>query len=223
MRRIVSYFLSCQRRRIRGMRSPVAAIVLIASVALAHQHVVAGVAAPSYRLVSLELPGRAGWVAVNNWGQAAATYSLSPQAGSGAILFGPKGATHITNRPIVGSIDLNNRGQVVGAFLDPREAFLWDKGELTSLGFLPGGTASVAQSLNERGQVVGNGNSPTGSRAILWGKGILRDLGTLPGVLGQFPFSGARSINNSAIIVGLSDHSSGFRRATLWDALWSGR
>ena len=104
----------------------------------------------------------------------------------------------------------------VGPFLNPREAFLWDNGKLTNLGFLPGGTASVPQALNQHGQVVGNGNSPTGSRAILWDKGTLRDLGTLPGVLGQFPFSGANDISNSGTIVGLSDHPSGFRRAVLW-------
>ena len=207
---------SIRGRTLGAAWSRVAASVIAAvAAAFAFQHVIVGAAPPSFRITSLELPGIADWVVINNAGNAAATYS-PPTGGRRPILIGSNEVIQLTSQAVVGSLDLNERGQVVGAFLNPRGAFLWDNGELTNLGFLPGGTASVPQALNEHGQVVGNGNSPTGSRAILWDKGTLRDLGTLPGALGQFPFSGANGVNNSGTIVGLSGHPSGFDRAVLW-------
>ena len=70
---------------------------------------------------------------------------------------------------------INNRGQVVGSAYTASgdyHAFLWEDGEMTDLGTLPGGSFSFAQAINNRGQVVGF-YSRTASEiqhAILWSK-----------------------------------------------------
>ncbi len=54
---------------------------------------------------------------------------------------------------------LNNRGQVVGWSLDAdgrNQAFVWQNGRMTGLGFLPGGTSSVAMAINNGGKITGH-------------------------------------------------------------------
>jgi probable HAF family extracellular repeat protein len=107
----------------------------------------------------------------------------------------------------------NDRGQYVGAsengLIDPQTGFpevvavLWTDGAILDLGTL-GGTASTAENLNNRGQVVGAALNPipdsfgadllpyiinngdpfsvlTQVHAFLWENGAMRDLGTLGG------------------------------------------
>jgi probable HAF family extracellular repeat protein len=108
--------------------------------------------------------------------------------------------------------DINAQGQVIGAsdlpgdtnfFAGPFSnfhAFLWQQGALTDLGTLPGDTGSYPASINNKGQIVGQG-----SRAVLWDSaGNLIDLNTL--VAGP-PFSPlyllvASDINDQGEIVG---------------------
>lgn len=72
--------------------------------------------------------------------------------------------------------------------------------EIVDLGTL-GGEASVAQGLNNLGQVVGWSNSTTGARrAFLYSDGTMTDLGTLPGGT----TSRATAINNVGQITGES-------------------
>ena len=134
---------------------------------------------------------------------------------------------------------INNRGQVVGYSYEDYgvgeiwEAFLWDKGKLTGLGF------DVPADINERGQVVGYdelggpgffwengvrtelalsgrainnagqiagqiaGQNFLGSAAI-WDKGKITDLGTLGHAPGGFDFSGAVDINDRGQVVGFT-------------------
>ena len=65
-----------------------------------------------------------------------------------------------------------------------------------------GGSASYASDINENGQVVGFGYTPTGAlHACYWDKsGNVRDLGSLYGN------SYAEGINNQGIVVGMSLH-----------------
>jgi probable HAF family extracellular repeat protein len=103
-------------------------------------------------------------------------------------------------------------------------AAVWGHGKITDLGTL-GGPLSLAQAVNNRGQVVGlaqnnipeavpsilyalsggfhGANAPffvgTQFRAFLWEDGVMRDLGTLGG-----PEAWARTINDRAQIAGVS-------------------
>ena len=85
---------------------------------------------------------------------------------------------------------------------------------VTGLGFLPGGSYSAANGLNDAGQVVGHSSSSGGGRAFLWDAASgLQDLGTLPGGT----FSAAHDINEAGQIVGQSEATEGLR-AFLWEA-----
>jgi probable HAF family extracellular repeat protein len=93
-------------------------------------------------------------------------------------------------------------------------AVLWQNGGITDLGVLEGGYESIAQAVNNRGQVVGlftNTNPDQFSmlglgyqvRAFMWQNGVMQDLGTLGGSDAQ-----ALLINERGQVVGWSYTSS---------------
>lgn len=92
---------------------------------------------------------------------------------------------------------------------------MWQTGEMTRLGFLPGGDYSHVPGgdvVNERGQVVGTSNTADPSaRAFLWEDGVMVDLGTLGG-----DGSWARAINERGDVVGRSQVASGEWHAFFW-------
>jgi len=104
---------------------------------------------------------------------------------------------------------VNERGQVAGnalkdstpnpvTFVPTLAPFLWEHGEMIDLGGL-GGTFGVANSLNNRGQVVGNSDM-VGDETFhpyLWEGGQMKDLGTLGGNYGS-----ADSINDAGSVIG---------------------
>jgi uncharacterized membrane protein len=106
--------------------------------------------------------------------------------------------------------DINESGQIVGWMgvapgpPFPGEAFLWDGGKTTPLGFPNGATNSEAWSINNHGDICGayiypNPNQKGSlTRAILWSKGQMIDLGTV----GGHPRSGAFDISDAGEIVG---------------------
>ena len=109
--------------------------------------------------------------------------------------------------PAASAHAINNRGQIVGQSTNAEgreHAVLWQEGQITDLGTLPGHTWSSASAINDCGQIIGSSTERTplgGDRhAVLWQNGEVVDLGTLPGHL----YGRAQRINNRGQIVGVS-------------------
>jgi probable HAF family extracellular repeat protein len=120
------------------------------------------------------------------------------------------------------ALDVNADGQIVGGaatapgsdlFVEGNgirragpgvHAVLWQDGQMTDLGTLPGGDASLALAINDAGQIVGYSTIAPNDEtihAVLWDNGEIVDLGTLPGGTSSW----ATGINASGQIVGISD------------------
>jgi probable HAF family extracellular repeat protein len=112
---------------------------------------------------------------------------------------------------------INDLGQVVG-YVDngiTQRAVTWINGQMTVLPTWAGGGATVANDVNNKGEIVGTAQTANGSmRAVLWKSGRIIDLGTL----GGRPFA-AQAINGVGVIVGWSGYrvgDAGPAQATLW-------
>ncbi len=105
--------------------------------------------------------------------------------------------------PTSAALGLNDYGQVVGWARDASgktNAFLWQNGNMESLGFLPGGSNSTATAINNKGEITGYSTLTNGYfHAFLYVSNTLTDLGTLGGHQ-----SWARGINEQTEIVGSS-------------------
>lgn len=105
------------------------------------------------------------------------------------------------------ALDVNERGQVTGNSRTAQGqlvAFLWERGRMTNLGFLPGGNGfSRGYAVSNRGVVVGesDNNRP---RAFHWERGELSDVGTLPGGTTAV----AHDVNNADRVVGAASNGS---------------
>jgi probable HAF family extracellular repeat protein len=85
-----------------------------------------------------------------------------------------------------------------------------DLGTLGGAYMLPAGGR---QSLNDKGQVVGDSTTAEGEwRAVLWQRGSFTELGTLPGGAA----SSAVGVNQAGHVVGISGTASGEFHAFLW-------
>ncbi|WP_157816292.1 DUF3466 family protein [Nostoc flagelliforme] len=131
----------------------------------------------------------------------------------GASGFGPflysDGITTSIGTPANVAYSLNNLGQVVG-FLSSNTAFLYQNGLTTNLGALPVYQYSVANDINDLGQVVGSSgfSAVDDGRAFLYSSSTgIQDLGRLrPTDL----FSFGTGINNLGQVVGFSGTNSNF-------------
>lgn len=117
-------------------------------------------------------------------------------------------------------VGINDRGTVLIAvewYDNPsRVALAWAKGKSQNLGSL-GGQVTVPADLNERGQIVGAGETKRGTRqAFLWQHGRMTSLGPLGGIYLIDDFRQI-AINERAQIVGLSDTTRGKNHAFLWE------
>ncbi len=84
---------------------------------------------------------------------------------------------------------------------------------ITNLVTLPGGYASYALSINDKGQVVGWSERQDSYHSFLWQDGVMTDLGMLAG--GDSTY--AADINDKGQVVGLCWTSTGFSHAFLWE------
>src|SRR5205085_717173 len=94
----------------------------------------------------------------------------------------------------------------------PVHGFLWQSGQVTSLGTFSG--YAYVDAINDRGQVVIDyfpATGPTQMRASVWQAGTLTDLGTLGGM-----WSSADAINERGQIVGGSQTRGGRYHAYVW-------
>jgi probable HAF family extracellular repeat protein len=167
------------------------------------------------------VPGGAfsGATAINNRGQIVGSARSTPGGGDGPVraFLWDKGVM-INLGTLDGDSfarDINERGDVVGLFVDTAQntgfGFLWSKGVMTALGTL-GGNFSDAFAINPRGQIVGASTNEAGLlRAFLLDAGRMIDLGTLGG-----PTSVARDINARGDVVGSASTPSGEPHAFLW-------
>jgi probable HAF family extracellular repeat protein len=116
---------------------------------------------------------------------------------------------------------VSGNGLIVGASgngsIDPLTGWpeintaVWQDGQISNLGTLPGGNESFAIGANNHGQVVGTSANSipdslsffgfgTQTRAVLWQNGAMEDLGTL----GTGPDAFAVSVNDRGQVLGFS-------------------
>lgn len=110
---------------------------------------------------------------------------------------------------------VNNKGQVAGEITDEEfekvHGFFYSGSKMTDIGTL-GGEFSVANGLNDNGQVAGVADLNGGQvRGFVWQNGKMTRIGTLGG-----QFSTANGINNKGEVVGLSVTSGGLPHAFVW-------
>lgn len=103
---------------------------------------------------------------------------------------------------------LNDRGQVVGGGSFPNhpyDAFVWEQGVATDLGFLEGDCASEALVIGSKGQIAGQSYPCTfdSRRPFLWQNGVLFDLNELIQAPSGFRFTQAFVINDRGEIGGI--------------------
>jgi probable HAF family extracellular repeat protein len=119
---------------------------------------------------------------------------------------GKQEALQLPSGPNSSANDINDHGQIVGWMGDGLlgEAFFWDNGVATGLGYPPGGVYSEARAISNNGKITGRFVIPNPSgegfllRGFLWDQGQWADLGTLLGYVKCF----VHDVNDQGIVVG---------------------
>lgn len=213
------------------MRSKKMFVLAVAAIVLAASPILA-----VYEVVDLGTLGGDSSVAysINNSGQIVGQ-ATDADGHNRATLFDPTGSgNNIDLGGLAGDSEarsINDKGQIVGqAWFPPGylRAARWDPadgsyGPAIDLDPLPDSQSSRAYGMNNSAQIVGQSYFIAGDywRATLWdpvdGGYNIVDLGTLGG-----DSSLARSINDSAQVVGEAETGSGLVEATLFDATGAG-
>jgi probable HAF family extracellular repeat protein len=111
--------------------------------------------------------------------------------------------------------DINARGYVVGwnEVDGHTRAVLWRNGVITDLGTLPGGSQSIAEAVNDRGEIAGESwtAGDTEIHPVVWSRGHPYELGSLGGRQGQ-----STGIGPSGQVVGWSETPDGEAHPFLW-------
>ena len=163
-----------------------------------------------------------GAMAINDEGVVAGSVGVAPNY-QAAVLRNGTTTLLATPENTIASLatGINNHGQMVG-FAEVQteegrrqEAMLWDaSGNVTPLGFLPGGSFSSAQDINDSGSVVGVTSIDGNYRGFMWdGDGPIEALPMPPGATSSF----AVAINNLDQIVGSASALFQPGHAILWE------
>lgn len=139
-----------------------------------------------------------------------------PAAGprwAGRASFAPRGVTTLRCRGgtltdlgslggSVWALGVNDAGEVVGQSRrgSLAAAYRFAGTEMVALGNLPGGTVSIANGINNSGQIAGGADTSNGASHAFLFQGGLRDLGTLGGTSSQ-----AFAVNEHGQVIGASD------------------
>jgi probable HAF family extracellular repeat protein len=138
---------------------------------------------------------------------------LSPAIGTHAVLWQKDSATATDLGNLGGNTNnvafaIDGQLQIVGISGTPGNAtvhaFLWQNGgPMQDLGTWPGDVLSIAYSINDVGQIVGQSCDANGNcRACLWPNGSITDLNTLVNPSSPANLRVAFDINNQGQIVG---------------------
>lgn len=181
-----------------------------------------------YTILSPVIPN-SGWCgawAINNDGTVVGYRSITEDANpyNAFIWSADEGFTDlgVMEGPYSAARDISESGLVVGwtGYLTPGdEAFLWDNGELTILGPIPGGISSTGRSVNNRGEIAGAGaievvrSTELLGAGFVWHSGVWTMLQPIPG--GEQ--TGAVAINDLSQVAGVSGPvGADYVHATLW-------
>jgi probable HAF family extracellular repeat protein len=112
---------------------------------------------------------------------------------------------------------INASGEVVGSAettVGTRHAALWRANRALDLGLLAQGDYSSARGINDKSEIVGEGNIvPNGKpQAFLWRAGKMKQLPKFPGGI----ICSAQAINNAGVITGSCDLPSATGHAVIW-------
>ena len=98
--------------------------------------------------------------------------------------------------PYSQALNVNDRDEVEGV--------IWQNGEASGLGFLPGDIVSIGSAISDSGLVTGQSCDSNGNcRGFLWRNGVMTDLGTLVPADSPLDFPDPTGINSRDQIVGL--------------------
>lgn len=149
--------------------------------------------------------------AINNAG--AITGWTSGPAGQHAVVWSSNGGVTVLPGALGLGLAINANNQVVGSSQDSgaEHAILWNDGQTTDLGTLPGDNQSRAIGINNAGQIVGYSRGAAGQHAFLFNGISMADLG----MLGGTDYSEASGINNNGVVVGTTDTNQG-KHAFVW-------
>ena len=100
---------------------------------------------------------------------------------------------------------INNKGQIVGTSDLPGDqithAFLWEHGAMKDLGALrPDDNLSLAESINDRGEIVGLSCGPVDCRGFRWRAGVMTDLNSFLPAGSPLLITNAADINSQGEI-----------------------